>query len=70
MELEIYPELWTDPSIIRLAPGCEFGLDIRGGPKDLSNLIMEIPKELKGKERYVELLEVKEKRLFIIKAKE
>lgn len=51
-----------------MAPGCELGLELKGGPSDLSNLHM-VTSNLKGMEKTIEIIEIEEKRLFIIKAK-
>lgn len=68
VELEVFTKLWTEPPKIIMAPGCELGLKLKGGPSDLSNLLLKTT-DLKGLESTIEIIEIEEKKLFIVKAK-
>lgn len=52
-----------------MAPGCELGLELRGGPSDLSNLKL-VYNDLNKVVNSVELTEIVEKRLFMVKGKQ
>lgn len=52
-----------------MAPGCELGISILGGPQDLSGLKL-VSEDIDKYSTYFDFIEIEEKRFFIIKAKE
>jgi hypothetical protein len=51
-----------------MAPGCELGISILGGPQDLSGLRL-VSEDIDKYSTYFDFIEIEEKRFFIIKAK-